>query len=145
MFPSSMNVTSDLCLAKLVDSELICVVREVIIRNNWVQMPLTESGTYAMIFNPDLNRKLGITQASDAQSTSVEIPLVTPTRSPLPTVLPDIGDEVPTPEDADELKCTTTHFWCRIEYLLYAIFVVAILIFLSMVTAVAIWFCYSKN
>ena len=82
MFPTSMNVTSDLCLAKLVDSVLTCVYRDVIIRKNWVQMPISETGTYALIFNPNLNLKLGITDASEATSATIPIPTPTPTLSP---------------------------------------------------------------
>ena len=51
-FPTSMNISQDVCLALLVQNNLTCVNRAITVKNNWVKATLNQTGTYALIFNP---------------------------------------------------------------------------------------------
>jgi hypothetical protein len=48
-----MNLTSDICLATVVNStKLTCVSRNITTSHNWISIPITKTGVYTLIFNP---------------------------------------------------------------------------------------------
>ena len=65
-FPTSMNLSSDLCLAQVINNtNLTCVNRTIQVKDNWARFPFLESGVYSIIFNPCIQLKLGYSVDTD--------------------------------------------------------------------------------
>ena len=114
MLPTSLDLQSDVCLATVTDSQLICVSREISVIDGWLNVPLTQTGVFTVIFNPDMQLK-----------DSSPDPDPEPTPDPDPEPLPDedpvdpVPDPIPEPEPEASDECSSV--WCKNKWLIIGV------------------------